>query len=186
MRVEIDTALKELPINRLCVILIKTMMSERKSETITGSRPKSTGILRDGKKVESINVLLLTTENLLLNHTFAQPKVVIVHVPEVQFSSQSSISQQIRKTLTLLLKLNSIRQLTMLLSKLTQSMIILFVIQSLSVIWLLVSKNNVSVKRKFLKSQSTVQMEESLAHAQPVKRYSMEPSPLQRKLVSHS
>jgi hypothetical protein len=186
MRVEIETALKESLINKLCAILIKTMISGRNSEMITGSRPKSTGILRDGKKVESINALLLTTGNLLHNHTFAHPKVVIVHVLEVQYSSQSSISQRIRKTLTLLLKLNSIKPLTMLLSKPIQSMIISCVIQRLLVTWLLASKNNVSVKRKFLKSQSSVQKEESLAHALLANRYSMELSPLEKKLESHS
>jgi len=165
--------------------LIKTMMSGRNSEKIIGSRPKSTGILRDGKKVESINVLLLTTVNLLHNHTSVHPKVVIALVLEVLFSSPSSIFLQIRRILTLL-KLNLIKQLIMLLSKLIQFMNILFAIQRLSVIWHLVSRSNVSVRRKFLKNQSSVLKEESHANAQRVNRYSMEPSLLVKKLAFHS
>jgi hypothetical protein len=186
MRVEIGIALKESLINKLSAILIKTMMSGRNSEMTIGSRPKNTGILRVGKKAESINVLLLTTVNLLHNHTSVHPKEVIVLVLEELFSSLSSIFPQIRRISTLLLKLSSIKQLIMPLSKLIQFMNILFAIQRLSVIWLLVSKSNVSVRRKFLKNQSSVPKEESYAHAQRVNRYSMEPSLLGKKLAFHS
>lgn len=96
---------------------------------ITGLRLKSIGILRDGKKVESINVLQITTDNLSLNHIFVLPKVVIVHVLEVQYSSLSSISLQIRKPLTLLLRLSLIKQSIMLLSRLIQFIIVSNVIQ---------------------------------------------------------
>jgi len=185
MRVEIGTALQESLINKLSAILIKTMMSGRNSEKIIGSRPKSTGILRDGKKAESINVLLLTTVNLLHNHTSVHPKVVIALVLEVLFSSPSSIFLQIRRILTLF-KLNLIKQLIMLLSKQIQFMTILFAIQRLSVIWHLVSKSSVSVRRKFLKNQSSVLKEESHANAQRVNRYSTEPSLLVKKLAFHS
>lgn len=161
-------------------MILRKLSTRRRS---LGSTPRSTGRRLDIRKVET-SLALAPGTALQWNNQSNALKMAKPASATVQSTSLNSKPRLIRKTcLTPLLP--SVKLLTMLSSKLTQSTAISSVSQSSSEIWLQVSRSNASARTRCQESHNSVPKTEKIAFVHPEIKFSMEQMLLLRTRMQH-